>query len=247
MQFPHVWRQCSALKPPSVGKTSKGDAAESRSPMRGTITEGELAARVLAAEERARGYAAPAGPDAALKATIDKYPDYLVRHGGGTAAIDMGLTQEPIVVVDVSKVDAMILNEALNRIHGTWDEPALALHQEEIRLSGGDLSLTGFTPAEINMLRSGRRLSGQVVEPPTPEPPETAVTQVGDVWALGVTLWEFLAGKQSRVKNQKTSKALSARIQKSKFYDADPELEALIKRMVSVDPTDRPTAAQLVG
>jgi DNA modification methylase len=139
----------------------------------------------------------PAREMEALKAALDHWgfvDPIVVRkedmeiiggHQRVTAAIDMGLTQVPIVIVDVSKVDAMILNEALNRIHGGWDEPQLALHQEEIRLAGGDLSLTGFTPAEINMLRSGRRLSGQVVEPPTPDPPETAVTQVGDVWALG--------------------------------------------------------------
>ncbi len=106
-------------------------------------------------------------------------------HQRVTAAIEMGLETVPVVLVDVSKVDAMILNEALNRIHGAWDEPQLALHQEEIRLAGGDLKLTGFTHAEINMLRSGRRLSGQVIEPPTPEPPETPVTQPGDVWQIG--------------------------------------------------------------
>jgi len=75
------------------------------------------------------------------------------------AAVAMGLTEIPVVYVNVSKVDAMVLNEALNRITGRWNEAELALHQEEIRLAGGDLSLTGFTDDEIALLAGTGRMT----------------------------------------------------------------------------------------
>lgn len=75
------------------------------------------------------------------------------------AAVAMGMTEIPVVYVNVSKVDAMVLNEALNRITGRWNEAELALHQEEIRLAGGDLSLTGFTDDEIALLAGTGRMT----------------------------------------------------------------------------------------
>jgi len=91
------------------------------------------------------------------------------------AAVAMGMTEIPVVYVNVSKVDAMVLNEALNRITGRWNEAELALHQEEIRLAGGDLSLTGFTDDEIALLagtghmtasEGRRKLTERFIVPP---------------------------------------------------------------------------------
>ena len=106
-------------------------------------------------------------------------------HQRVTAAQELGITEVPVIVLEVSAVDAMILNEALNRIHGTWDEAQLALHQEAISLAGGDLSLTGFTAGEINLVRSGHDLAGRIIEVPMEKTPEVPITQPGDVWALG--------------------------------------------------------------
>jgi DNA modification methylase len=106
-------------------------------------------------------------------------------HQRVTAAQELGITEVPVIVLEVSAVDAMILNEALNRIHGTWDEAQLALHQEAIRLSGGDLNLTGFTAGEINLVRSGHDLAGRIIEVPMEKTPDVPIVQPGDVWALG--------------------------------------------------------------
>ncbi len=77
-------------------------------------------------------------------------------HQRVTAAIELGMELVPVVEADVSAVDAMILNEALNRIHGDWNEPSLSLHQQEIGLAGGDLTLTGFTLREIRLLQEDK-------------------------------------------------------------------------------------------
>ena len=67
------------------------------------------------------------------------------------AAIDIGMARVPVVEIDVSKLDAKLINQALNRIHGRWHEAELMLIQDEIRLEGGDLSLTGFTENELRL------------------------------------------------------------------------------------------------
>jgi len=117
-------------------KTSKGDATESRSPVRWTITEGQLTERVRAAEERASGYTAPAGADARLKATIDKYPDYLVRHGGGTVAIDMGSPAELMAVALWPELYARLLM-AQAHVHAA-NVPAMAEAALGVNISGCD-------------------------------------------------------------------------------------------------------------
>lgn len=107
-------------------------------------------------------------------------------HQRVTAAIELGMELVPVVEADVTALDAMILNEALNRIHGGWDEPALALHQQEIRLAGGDLSLTGFTGREISLLGlSLGEKQGLTHDDALPGAPPPPVAKRGDLWACG--------------------------------------------------------------
>ncbi|MCJ7527478.1 MAG: ParB N-terminal domain-containing protein [Methyloceanibacter sp.] len=73
------------------------------------------------------------------------------------AAIDIGMARVPVVEIDVSKLDAKLINQALNRIHGRWHEAELMLIQDEIRLEGGDLSLTGFTENELRLGKDSAR------------------------------------------------------------------------------------------
>ena len=104
-------------------------------------------------------------------------------HQRVTAAQEMGIAEVPVVVIDVSEVDAMILNEALNRIHGTWDEPQLALHQAAISLLGGDLTLTGFTASELLHISGGK--TGLTDPDDVPDPPPEPITKTGDLWQCG--------------------------------------------------------------
>jgi hypothetical protein len=67
------------------------------------------------------------------------------------AAIELGLAQVPVVDVEISGMDAALLGQALNRIMGRWDEPTLSIVQQQLRLQGADLTLTGFTQAELDV------------------------------------------------------------------------------------------------
>jgi len=77
--------------------------------------------------------------------------EVIAGHQRIAAAIAVGLAQVPVIDLDVTALDAALLNQALNRIMGRWDETKLPLVQEQLRLEGADLSLTGFTSAELDL------------------------------------------------------------------------------------------------
>ena len=66
------------------------------------------------------------------------------------AARKLGLSHMPAVFLDISEADARLLNLALNKIGGDWDERKLALVLEELgALPEFDLTLAGFDDEEI--------------------------------------------------------------------------------------------------
>jgi DNA modification methylase len=69
------------------------------------------------------------------------------------AAQRVGLRQVPVVFLDVSQDEARLLNLALNRVQGRWDEDRLAaLFHELDSLPDLDVSLSGFREDEIDKL-----------------------------------------------------------------------------------------------
>src|SRR5918996_2981252 len=69
------------------------------------------------------------------------------------AARRLGLKTVPVVFVDLSLEQARLLNLALNRISGSWDEELLArLLQDLDRTAAVDLSLSGFGEDELAKL-----------------------------------------------------------------------------------------------
>lgn len=63
--------------------------------------------------------------------------------------IDLGFTEESVVVVDLAPDDEKALNIALNKISGDWDMPRLKDLLEQLDMSAYDVSLTGFDTDEI--------------------------------------------------------------------------------------------------
>jgi DNA adenine methylase len=64
-------------------------------------------------------------------------------------ALELGLARVPIVRVDVTDHEVKVLNLALNKIHGDWDEDKLALVLKDLQ-DMPEITLTGFDEAEIN-------------------------------------------------------------------------------------------------
>jgi DNA modification methylase len=69
------------------------------------------------------------------------------------AARKLGLKTVPVIYVDLSVEQSRLLNVALNKISGEWDEELLARMLAELKpLEEIDLMLTGFTEEELGKL-----------------------------------------------------------------------------------------------
>lgn len=99
------------------------------------------------------------------------------------AAQDLGITEVPVVWIEIPEVKEKALNLALNRIHGEWDEQMLA----ELIYSIKDeeaLALTGFNDEEISKLLDSVSGSDEEEDEAPPLPSETSV-RPGDLYELG--------------------------------------------------------------
>ena len=66
------------------------------------------------------------------------------------AARRAGLTTVPVILLDLSETDARLLNVALNRIGGDWDQDLLARLLIDLRATADrDLTLSGFAEADL--------------------------------------------------------------------------------------------------
>ncbi|MGI2294159.1 ParB N-terminal domain-containing protein [Paenibacillus sp. GXUN7292] len=63
-----------------------------------------------------------------------------------------GDTEAVVSVVDLDDQQERLLNLALNKVSGRWDEEALASLLEELQATGAELDLSGFDSDEINKL-----------------------------------------------------------------------------------------------
>lgn len=102
------------------------------------------------------------------------------------AAKAAGLTEVPVVWLDMDDVTAKAYNIADNRLQdeAEWDFTPLADLLTELDTGAFDLSLTGFDTDELEQMMNYTPV-GEVQEDEVPEPPAEAVTKPGDIWLLG--------------------------------------------------------------
>ncbi|RJG26691.1 ParB N-terminal domain-containing protein [Paenibacillus thiaminolyticus] len=65
---------------------------------------------------------------------------------------EQGRTEVEVSVVDLDETQERLLNLALNKVSGRWDDEALARLLDELQAEAADLSLTGFDEDEIDRL-----------------------------------------------------------------------------------------------
>src|SRR5690606_25954630 len=65
---------------------------------------------------------------------------------------ERGDTEVAVSVVSLDDQQERLLNLALNKVSGRWDEAALARLLDELQASGADLDLSGFEQHEIDEL-----------------------------------------------------------------------------------------------
>ena len=109
------------------------------------------------------------------------------------AARRLGYDAVPVVLVDLSQEQARLLNLALNKITGTWDQELLARLLKDLSIVPEvDLSLSGFGEDELQKLlksleaRDKRdKIEDFNLEDALATAEAVPVTQPGDLWLLG--------------------------------------------------------------
>lgn len=118
---------------------------------------------------------------------IDAGGGILCGHGRVMAAQKLKLDTVPTVCLShltEAQKKAYILADNKLALNAGWDNDLLKVELEDLKLSGIDLELTGFSDEELKDI---------LVEDPTEvqednfdgEPPEVAKSQLGDIWAMG--------------------------------------------------------------
>jgi len=109
------------------------------------------------------------------------------------AARKLGLRSVPVVFVDLTVEQARLLNLALNRISGAWDEELLARMLADLKgVEEIDLGLSGFSEDELDKLlrrldqRERRdRVEDFDLDAALEEAKQNTTAKRGDLWALG--------------------------------------------------------------
>jgi len=105
----------------------------------------------------------------------------------------LGLKQVPVVLMDLSEDQSHVLNLALNRISGTWDQELLAWLLGELKdVPDVDITLTGFSEDELRKhLKSlgsqekRERLETFDLDEAMEAAQAAPVAHTGDLWLLG--------------------------------------------------------------
>jgi len=114
--------------------------------------------------------------------------DVVAGHGRLAAARLLQLTEVPVIVLrGLSELQRRQLVLADNRIalNAGWDMEMLRLELTDLAELGADMAVLGFGEEELAEALSPARPGGLTDEDAVPEPPETAISQLGDVWILG--------------------------------------------------------------
>jgi DNA modification methylase/nitrogen fixation protein len=109
------------------------------------------------------------------------------------AAYELNLKTIPVIYVDLPKAKEKLLNLALNRISGKWDESKLAhlLAELETDLTSEEVQISGFAEIEIDKLVDEYGLNGKTSEEDNFDPEAEArkikkpESKRGEIYLLG--------------------------------------------------------------
>lgn len=120
--------------------------------------------------------------------------EVIAGHGRILAAAQLGLTEAPVIVLDhLTEEQRKAYRLADNKLTelGGWDEALLAAELQELAADDFDLSVVGFSDAELDQLLAfdvgGDGGAEGPGTPPVvvPEPPRNPASRRGDLWILG--------------------------------------------------------------
>jgi DNA modification methylase len=118
---------------------------------------------------------------------VDKAGVIVVGHTRWKAAQQLGMTQVPVHVADLTPEQAKAYRLADNKTNeiAEWDEELLAGELTDLKALGVDLDALGWTPDELGEVLAPDENDGLTPADEVPEPTEGVTTKPGDLWILG--------------------------------------------------------------
>jgi DNA modification methylase len=121
---------------------------------------------------------------------VDAAGNVIAGHGRLLAAVQLGLDEAPVVMLDhltEAQRRAYVIADNKLALNAGWDDAQLAAELHRLNGDSFDLSLIGFSKAELDELMAPLEDAVASVdgEDDVPEPPADPVTRPGDLWILG--------------------------------------------------------------
>jgi DNA modification methylase len=119
---------------------------------------------------------------------VDAEGVIIVGHTRFKAALKLGLKQVPVhVATDLTPAQAKAYRLADNATAAIaeWDYDLLPVELKDLQGLNFDLSLLGFSDADLTEILAPPGNEGLTDPDAVPEPPDEAITQPGDLWVLG--------------------------------------------------------------
>ena len=123
---------------------------------------------------------------------VDGRGEIIAGHARAEAIKLLGLKSAPVVRVkhlSSTELRAYMLADNKLAANAGWDRELLAVELEELQITlpeiGLDLEITGFQPAEVDLLLADMGPSNSDPTDVMPELPRNAITRRGDLWLLG--------------------------------------------------------------
>jgi DNA modification methylase len=119
---------------------------------------------------------------------VDEAGTIIVGHARYKAALKLGLKTVPVHVakgLTPAQIKSYRLVDNKTGEIADWDHDRLVEELRELEKMAFDLDVLGFSPDELQELRGAEVVPGLTDPDDIPEPPDAAVTQLGDLWILG--------------------------------------------------------------
>jgi DNA modification methylase len=119
---------------------------------------------------------------------VDGDNGIIAGHGRVLAAQKLKIEQLPCIEAShltEAQRKAYVIADNKLALNAGWDDELLRIELDELKNSGFDITITGFSLDELAALDPEHEEEKPAEEDETPEPPEEPVSVKGDVWLLG--------------------------------------------------------------
>jgi len=119
---------------------------------------------------------------------VDGENGIIAGHGRVLAAQKLKIEQLPCIEAShltEAQRKAYVIADNKLALNAGWDDELLRIELDELKNSGFDITITGFSLDELAALDPEDEEEKPAEEDETPEPPEEPVSVKGDVWLLG--------------------------------------------------------------